>query len=83
MYALLEEHKLKVETWLCEHEDHEVLPLYSSVDIRTAGFKSAVVDTNLFPAGFNNLCSLALKETSPYLNQVIFDRVVGCKRIVL
>lgn len=31
-------------------------PIYSSVDLRNAGFKIAVVDTNLFPAGFNNLC---------------------------
>src|SRR3972149_508102 len=31
-------------------------PIYSSVDLRNAGFKIAVVDTNLFPAGCNNLC---------------------------
>ena len=30
-------------------------PIYSSVDMRDAGFKAAIVDTNLFPAGFNNL----------------------------
>lgn len=29
---------------------------YSSVDIRDSGNKIAVVDCNLFPAGFNNLC---------------------------
>ncbi len=31
------------------------MPFYASVDIRNAGFKMAPVDTNLFPAGFNNL----------------------------
>jgi glutamate--cysteine ligase len=31
-------------------------PIYSSVDLRNSGYKIAVVDTNLFPAGFNNLC---------------------------
>lgn len=31
-------------------------PIYSSVDVRNSGFKVSVVDTNLFPAGFNNLC---------------------------
>ncbi|MHB8254482.1 MAG: glutamate--cysteine ligase [Acidiferrobacter sp.] len=30
-------------------------PFYASVDLRNAGFKLAPVDTNLFPAGFNNL----------------------------
>ncbi|MGB5280836.1 MAG: glutamate--cysteine ligase, partial [Arenicellales bacterium] len=35
-------------------------PFYSSVDLRNAGFKVAPVDTNLFPAGFNNLNSAFL-----------------------
>ena len=30
-------------------------PFYCSVDLRNAGYKLAPVDTNLFPAGFNNL----------------------------
>ncbi len=30
-------------------------PFYASVDLRNSGFKLAPVDTNLFPAGFNNL----------------------------
>ena len=30
-------------------------PFYTSVDLRNSGFKLAPVDTNLFPAGFNNL----------------------------
>jgi glutamate--cysteine ligase len=31
-------------------------PFYLSCDIRHSGKKIAVIDTNLFPAGFNNLC---------------------------
>ena len=38
--------------WLQEQE-RAWTPFYTSVDIRDAGFKIAVVDTNLFPAGFN------------------------------
>jgi len=30
-------------------------PIYSSIDLRVSNHKAAVVDTNLFPAGFNNL----------------------------
>lgn len=30
-------------------------PFYSSIDIRNSGFKISPIDTNLFPAGFNNL----------------------------
>lgn len=47
-------------------------PFYSSVDIRDSGFKFAPVDTNLFPAGFNNLSVLfmqnAVKAAKKYLN---------------
>lgn len=32
-------------------------PIYSSFDIRDAGFKVGPVDANIFPAGFNNICS--------------------------
>lgn len=55
----LEEHLLErqtqVETWLREQWLQTPAPFYASVDLRNAGFKLAPVDTNLFPAGFNNL----------------------------
>lgn len=40
---------------------HEPM-FYTSVDIRNSGTKIAPVDTNLFPAGFNNLASECLKN---------------------
>lgn len=45
----------KIETWLRAEWRKTPAPLYCSVDLRNAGFKVAPVDTNLFPAGFNNL----------------------------
>lgn len=39
-------------------------PLYLSCDIRHSGHKIAVVDSNLFPAGFNNLCNSFSKTTT-------------------
>jgi glutamate--cysteine ligase len=45
----------KIECWLRQQWRKDPPPLYSSVDLRNAGFKLAPVDTNLFPAGFNNL----------------------------
>lgn len=38
-------------------------PIYSSYDIRDAGYKIANVDANIYPAGFNNICP-ADKESS-------------------
>lgn len=31
-------------------------PIYSSYDVRDAGYKVSNVDANIFPAGFNNIC---------------------------
>lgn len=44
-----------IETWFRKHWLETPAPFYASVDLRNAGFKIAPVDTNLFPAGFNNL----------------------------
>lgn len=45
----------KIETWFRSEWLKTPAPFYASVDLRNAGFKLAPVDTNLFPAGFNNL----------------------------
>ena len=47
--------QVKIESWLRQQWQLTPPPLYGSVDLRNAGFKLAPVDTNLFPAGFNNL----------------------------
>ncbi|WP_043764764.1 glutamate--cysteine ligase [Algiphilus aromaticivorans] len=44
-----------IEAWLRRQWAVTTAPFYCSVDLRNAGFKLAPVDTNLFPAGFNNL----------------------------
>lgn len=45
----------EIESWFNCAWQETPAPLTSSVDLRHAGFKLAPVDTNLFPAGFNNL----------------------------
>lgn len=44
-----------IESWFRDQWSKTPAPLMSSVDLRHAGFKLAPVDTNLFPAGYNNL----------------------------
>jgi glutamate--cysteine ligase len=44
-----------IERWFRLEWQEHTPPFYASVDLRNAGFKLAPVDTNLFPAGFNNL----------------------------
>ncbi|MFZ4540566.1 MAG: glutamate--cysteine ligase [Rickettsiales bacterium] len=45
--------------WMDARRMESGAPFYSSVDVRHAGFKIAPVDTNLFPAGFNQLSMAA------------------------
>lgn len=45
----------QIEAWFRSQWLQHPAPFYASVDLRNAGFKLAPVDTNLFPAGFNNL----------------------------
>ncbi|MFI5447917.1 glutamate--cysteine ligase [Polaromonas sp. UC242_47] len=44
-----------IERWFRLEWMEHTPPFYSSVDVRNAGFKLAPVDTNLYPAGWNNL----------------------------
>ena len=44
-----------IEQWFRRQWLQTPAPFYASVDLRNAGYKLAPVDTNLFPAGFNNL----------------------------
>jgi glutamate--cysteine ligase len=50
----------EIEAWFRHHWHETPAPFYASVDLRNAGFKLAPVDTNLFPAGFNNLSPYSL-----------------------
>jgi glutamate--cysteine ligase len=72
-----------IHSWLKSYEGAKELPLYSSVDIRNAGFKAAVVDTNIFPAGFNNLCEHGLEDSVKFMRQAILKRVPHGKDILL
>ncbi|MFM6996958.1 MAG: glutamate--cysteine ligase [Limnohabitans sp.] len=49
-----------IERWFRLEWMEHTPPIYSSVDIRNAGFKLAPVDTNLFPGGWNNLTTQML-----------------------
>lgn len=77
-------HRLQepVNQWLLSHEK-QYTPIYSSVDIRDAGFKMAVVDCNLFPAGFNNLCEHGLTDAPGLFTKAILKRVPHAKDILI
>lgn len=45
----------EVDAWIAKAYQGKCPPFYLSLDVRHAGYKIAPVDSNLFPAGFNNL----------------------------
>ncbi len=49
----------EISHWMQARRMESGAPFYSSVDVRYAGYKIAPVDTNLFPAGFNQLSAAA------------------------
>lgn len=57
------ENKEEVCAWFKSKTARLAYPIYSSYDIRDAGYKVSNVDANIFPAGFNNICP-ADKESS-------------------
>lgn len=69
--TLLKERGDTVEDWLEGKKKQCSRLFYSSVDIRHSGYKIAPVDTNLFPAGFNNLCPEARTRAAELSAQFI------------
>lgn len=62
-----------IENWFAEKFSQNSPLIYNSVDLRHSFFKIVPVDTNCFPAGFNNLSSssknLAKKIADEFLNK--------------
>lgn len=52
---LMLDNQIAIEAWFRNAWRETQAPFYASVDLRNAGYKIAPIDTNLFPAGFNNL----------------------------
>jgi glutamate--cysteine ligase len=75
--------QVKIECWIREQLRLTPPPFYSSVDLRNAGFKLAPVDTNLFPAGFNNLNPDFLPLCVQAVQTTLEDLCPGATRILL
>jgi glutamate--cysteine ligase len=67
-----------IEKWFAAEEKKAPPPFYSSVDLRDSGFKITPVDSNLYPAGFNNICATD-QENSPPLIRANLLKMAGPK----
>ncbi|KTD20573.1 glutamate--cysteine ligase [Legionella lansingensis] len=72
-----------IEAWFREKWLETPPSITSSVDLRHAGFKLAPVDTNLFPAGFNNLNRDFLPLCVQAVQSVMVDSVPSCMKVLL
>ncbi len=69
----IRERSAEIESWFERKGKNLIIPLYTSVDLRVSRNKLVPVDTNVFPAGFNNL-SQEFREAAAKLFQGYFDR---------
>jgi glutamate--cysteine ligase len=72
-----------IESWFRQKWQESPPSLTSSVDLRHAGFKLAPVDTNLYPAGFNNLNPDFLPLCVQAAQSTLFDSLPTCRNILL
>ena len=56
--------KDKLDLWIKDQISKVFIPLYTSVDLRISDHKIVPVDTNVFPAGFNNLSDIFRNRAS-------------------
>ncbi len=79
----IQQHREKLDEWFGSHATLAPPPFYCSVDLRDSGHKIVPVDSNLFPAGFNNLCPEDLKNAPPVVRAQIeaFAKRAGANEI--
>ncbi len=63
-----------INTYIDQEQSKLPQPLTSSVDVRESKYKFAPVDHNMYPAGFNNLCSKDLLNCAKHFKEV-FEKI--------
>ena len=69
----INKHQCDIADFFAQKFNNKFLNFYNSVDLRHCGYKIAAVDTNCFPAGFNNLdnsdIEIAKKQAQDFFKQ--------------
>lgn len=73
----------EVQHWFAAQRAKCPAFFYSSVDLRHSGFRLVPVDTNLFPAGFNNLSPAARQRASQAIARLFKEQYAQVKRVVI
>ncbi len=76
-------HSPELKKWMEGHLKNILIPLYSSVDIRVSDSKIAPVDTNIFPAGFNNLTEDFRVKTGKLFRKALNSKYPNAEKILI
>ena len=75
--------RVEAERWFREKLKGGPIPLYAGFDIRDSHFKSACVDANVFPAGFNNICGEDQKRAEDLMRDYLRAKHPQARKILL
>jgi len=83
IHSLICQNKATLNSWFSERTAGVYLPFYSSYDIRDSGSKFGVVDGNIYPAGFNNICQVDKEQASESTLRFLQERFPKVQNILL
>ena len=72
-----------IEDWFAEKFISNKPLFCNSVDLRHSGFKIAPVDTNCFPAGFNNLSYSSKEYAKDIVNKFLKENYPNARKILI
>jgi glutamate--cysteine ligase len=73
----------EIEQWFTLQREKAAPFFYTSVDLRHSGMRLLPVDTNLYPAGFNNLSPAGQARASRFVKRFFAERYPQAKRILI
>ena len=71
-----------IDQWIQNKKLQSTL-IYSSIDIRSSGFKISPIDSNLFPSGFHHLSKKNIQKISRHFIQYFDKYYTNIKKIAL
>lgn len=83
LYKAFDANSDKIEKFFKDEFLKSPALIYNSCDLRHSGFKICPIDTNCFPAGFNNLGEESKKFAKEIANKFFADNFGSAKKIII
>ncbi len=76
-------HKQKIDEFFAQKLQKNPFLIYNSIDLRHSQVKIAPVDTNCFPAGFNNLSEKSREKAKDVIDNFFAENFPNAKKIII